>query len=793
MPSKKAVPKARRVSTGGSRRPLRARSAAPTAGPGAPGRARTVVFVHGIGNKPEQNILKCQWDHALFGFDLGERSRLAYWVDRDQHGPPEAASCGSGDLVTAGFEALESRGRTGPAALRALRAELEDEAWLAQYGGDPKVKRRMVALAAEIERQSAQVTENEINARAVEAKVLWLPAPLRKWITRRLTRLLLHDVHAFFYDDERREVMRESLRERLRPGGGPFVVIGHSQGSMIAWDVLSEFDPGEIDVELFVTIGSPLGLKEVQDQLKSLRQTKKLAVPKVVRRWRNFSDRFDPVCLDNRLGNDYAANAAGVAVEDARVTNPDSPRHPHSGSGYLSHALVRGAVREAVEAQLFQPVASFTLARDLVRALENSPSRSTHEVLIELAAPDEGSLTPERKREEVLGAIAAFEQLSRRPIRVESLRHFVAAELTREETEALAERLGRKGSASFAVSKVWRNAKKRALLDKSRQTVQATAAGIGYLAEGEGVHWAVLDTGIRADHPHFARHANIVEQVDCTGASPGDPTDRFGHGTHVAGIIAGEYRAAGGGEALAGIAPKAKLHIYKTLDDSGSGRDSWIIKALDRIAEQNEAAGKAVIHGVNLSLGGSFDQSVYACGYSPLCRELRRLWRQGVLVVIAAGNEGFAVLQTTDGTVEANMDLSIGDPANLEDAIVVGSVHKENPYTYGISYFSSRGPTADGRCKPDLVAPGEKILSCRHRWASAAASLSDLYVEMSGTSMATPHVSGLLAAFLSVRREFLGEPDRVKRILLANCSDLGRDRPMQGAGLPNLVKMLVNT
>jgi len=163
------------------------------------------------------------------------------------------------------------------------------------------------------------------------------------------------------------------------------------------------------------------------------------------------------------------------------------------------------------------------------------------------------------------------------------------------------------------------------------------------------------------------------------------------------------------------------------------------------------------------------------------------------VVVLAAGNEGFAVLQTLGGTVDANMDLSIGDPANLEEAIAVGSIHKENPHTYGVSYFSSRGPTADGRQKPDLVAPGERVLSCRYIVTKKAASVEDLYVEMSGTSMAAPHVSGIIAAYLSVRREFIGDPDRVKEILLDNCTDLRRDRPQQGAGMPNLVKMLVNT
>jgi subtilisin family serine protease len=163
--------------------------------------------------------------------------------------------------------------------------------------------------------------------------------------------------------------------------------------------------------------------------------------------------------------------------------------------------------------------------------------------------------------------------------------------------------------------------------------------------------------------------------------------------------------------------------------------------------------------------------------------------------VLAAGNEGFASLSTSDGdSLQANMGMSIGDPANLEEAIVVGSVHKDSPHTYGTSFFSSRGPTADGRMKPDCVAPGERIFSVRSDAPNvgANATFEQLYTEMSGTSMAAPHVSGLVAAFLSKRKEFMGRPDDVKRILLANCTDLDRQRSMQGAGMPNLVKMLVN-
>ena len=142
---------------------------------------------------------------------------------------------------------------------------------------------------------------------------------------------------------------------------------------------------------------------------------------------------------------------------------------------------------------------------------------------------------------------------------------------------------------------------------------------------------------------------------------------------------------------------------------------------------------------------------------------------------------------------------AVNDPGNAERAITVGSTHRDAPHAYGVSFFSSKGPTGDGRCKPDLVAPGERITSCaageklRAVIGDADPGATAVYVEDSGTSMAAPHVSGIIAAFLSARREFIGEPDRVKALLLGSCTDLQRDRPQQGAGLPNLTKMLLNT
>src|SRR5206468_4773544 len=126
----------------------------------------------------------------------------------------------------------------------------------------------------------------------------------------------------------------------------------------------------------------------------------------------------------------------------------------------------------------------------------------------------------------------------------------------------------------------------------------------------------------------------------------------------------------------------------------------------------------------------------------------------GIAVVISAGNSGYGSARNADGQeVPVYIALSIEDPGNTESAITVGSVHKASPHSYGISYFSSKGPTGDGRMKPDLVAPGEKIISCAlYKPGDKAA-----YKEDSGTSMAAPHASGAIAAFLSARTEFRGE------------------------------------
>ena len=189
---------------------------------------------------------------------------------------------------------------------------------------------------------------------------------------------------------------------------------------------------------------------------------------------------------------------------------------------------------------------------------------------------------------------------------------------------------------------------------------------------------------------------------------------------------------------------------------------------------------------MNLSVGYDFDPEWFACGQSPLCVEVDRLVRSGVVVVVAAGNTGYGYANTAIAQASAAAPLTINDPGNAELAITVGSTHRDMPHIYGVSYFSSKGPTGDGRLKPDSSRPGEKIISCAPRKrrrdgraAAAAARRDATYIEDSGTSMAAPHVSGVVAAFLSIRREFIGQPEEVKQIFLPT-----RHRPAARALLP---------
>jgi subtilisin family serine protease len=439
------------------------------------------------------------------------------------------------------------------------------------------------------------------------------------------------------------------------------------------------------------------------------------------------------------------------------------------------------------------------------------------------------------------------------------------------------------------IYKIWPDFPVQMLIDRSVATVKGDAALSSFDASGRDITWAVIDSGIEGNHPHFGPEINLEDKSDemkekrsrhllfNDGVSAlhrnfllEDPdlkqpkrskkqrkalllahqatalSDNCGHGTLVAGILAGGLKGQekevdcriferrfesdpSGGEKMTmqdtvgerkrrgddlgkvhGVAPDCRLISLKVLNEKGIGRSSDVIRALTYIRENLNDDPKILrVQGVNLSIGYEFDPEMFACGQSPLCVEVDRLVQAGV-VVVAAGNTGYGTALSQERNTRIGLANTINDPGNAAMAITVGATHRDAPHTYGISYFSSKGPTGDGRLKPDLVAPGERITSCvagqmledikKKVKLTALAPLESgaagpelplaAYLDANGTSMAAPHVSGAIAAFLSIRREFIGKPQEVKRIFLASATSLGRERYFEGHGLVDLMRAI---
>jgi serine protease AprX len=426
------------------------------------------------------------------------------------------------------------------------------------------------------------------------------------------------------------------------------------------------------------------------------------------------------------------------------------------------------------------------------------------------------------------------------PLRVAS--QYLAGELSINEVECLvAADAVPVDWPDRSIFRVWPDFPVHPHVDASFHTIEVDAARQTFKAFGKGIVWAVVDTGVAAEHPHFQgyqtlTHATVADLHRCFlpdgPASECDAlVDTDGHGTHVAGIIAGAVqpwlderpgrsiyatesrynaknarvplrapRAVEEPENLAGMAPLARLVSLRALGGGGTVEDRVhrVIQALSYVREVNgDSIDSMRIHGVNLSVGYEFDPEWFACGRSPLCQEVDKLVNSGVVVVTAAGNSGYGALSVAmEAPTKFGLAMTINDPGNAARAITVGSTHRTDPSAYGVSYFSSKGPTGDGREKPDLVAPGERITSCAagaNLTAAVGAQLptdTAVYVEESGTSMAAPHVSGAIAALLSVRRPLIGDPDEVKSIVVGAAKNLHRRREFQGAGLLNLFDAL---
>ncbi|MBM7441067.1 S8 family serine peptidase [Streptomyces sp. HB132] len=309
-------------------------------------------------------------------------------------------------------------------------------------------------------------------------------------------------------------------------------------------------------------------------------------------------------------------------------------------------------------------------------------------------------------------------------------------------------------SLDKGISKLWLDGKVEAALKDSVPQVNAPQAWAeGF--DGEGTTVAVLDTGVDATHP------DLKDRVTQSRSFvPGEEVDdRNGHGTHVASTVAGSGAASDG--AAKGVAPAADLLVGKVLGDGGSGADSGIIEAM----EWAKAEGADV---VSLSLGSSIPDD----GTDPMAQAVDALSADGgPLFVIAAGNAYGA------GT--------IGSPGSAASALTVAAVDKQD----GRADFSSMGPLVRSYgLKPDLSAPGVDINAAA---SQSVPGVEGMYQQMSGTSMATPHVAGAAAILKQRHPEWSGQ--RVKDALMSSSKRLPGYTPYeQGTGRLD-VKAAVDT
>jgi serine protease AprX len=304
--------------------------------------------------------------------------------------------------------------------------------------------------------------------------------------------------------------------------------------------------------------------------------------------------------------------------------------------------------------------------------------------------------------------------------------------------------------------------------------------------DGDGVVVALIDSGLspNADLP-LSRIAGFYDFTNLADGQPTQPApyDEFGHGTHVAGLI-------GSGGALSnyehqGVAPGVRFVAMKVLDGQGVGTTSLVIKALEFVIAHNRTLHVKVI---NLSLG----HPIYApAKYDPLVQAVERAVKAGIVVVVAAGNNGLD--QNGDG--ESGY-TGINSPANAPSAIAVGAVDTKNTITRDgdvVAAFSSRGPTwFDGFAKPDLVAPGVHLVSDADPSSYLYTNLPNNrqtvnghpMLDLSGTSMSAPVAAGVAALVLDANADLT--PNTVKGILEYTAIRIpDADYLTQGAGEVN--------
>lgn len=305
----------------------------------------------------------------------------------------------------------------------------------------------------------------------------------------------------------------------------------------------------------------------------------------------------------------------------------------------------------------------------------------------------------------------------------------------------------------------------------------ASAWNSGFTGAGIGV--AVIDSGINDNHPDLWDSTHTTSRVlyhqDFTGTptknSNGGNYDLYGHGTHVAGIIAGNGYLSGG--RYAGVAPEANLVDLRALDAYGAGNDSTVIAAIQQAIALKNTYNIRII---NLSLGRGIPVSYTQ---DPLCQAVEAAWKNGIAVVVAAGNYGRLSVNGSNGygTITA--------PGNDPYVITVGATKSNGSSSASAetkASYSSKGPTTyDHVVKPDIMAPGNDVVSLAAPGATLEASYpNDIvtgsdgnadYFTLSGTSMATPVVAG--AAALMLEEQNTLTPDQVKARLMKTAYKMG--------------------
>lgn len=292
---------------------------------------------------------------------------------------------------------------------------------------------------------------------------------------------------------------------------------------------------------------------------------------------------------------------------------------------------------------------------------------------------------------------------------------------------------------------------------------------------GQGIGIAVLDTGI-VPHPDFVNHGNrIVAFQDFVNGNCRMYDDN-GHGTHVSGILGGDGCASKG--IYCGVAPRCNIIAVKVLNYKGNGDIANVIAGLHWVIENKERYNIRV---VNISVGTTAKSIISE--ESELVRAVNEVWDNNIIVVVAAGNGG-------------PHPKTIGAPGISRKVITVGASDDDIAIDLmgrNTKNYSGRGPTNSCIKKPDVVAPGSRIISCDMlkrpcNLLGFRQGNVNYYTEKSGTSMSTPVVSGAMALLLSKSPECTTKDAKI--CLKESCDDLGQPHGKQGWGRLNIEKLL---